>query len=723
MQNNMKAKVITIVLSCLMTGTQAQNTDSIATGLTNFNDTTFALGGVTVKGNLPKTRVKGDAMRTIVAGTVLEKAGTVSDVLKRIPMLKTEKEGAVEVFGRGDAEVYINGRKVVDLNELSRLRSEQVKSVDVVQNPGARYAASTKAVVRIQLVKAKGEGLSFTENASASYQYGTTLTNNFDLNYRKGGLDITGSFWNGRYDGLEVHQDNDLTYFVGSDKYVDLGRQFMEYDYKGWSPQIQINYMFDDNHSIGAFYKYDRKPKETYEGWLNTDIYANGEKTERSESDIYKEDTFKKHIFNAYYNGRIGKLSIDFNVDGLFNSSDDDNSTTETTILPDGSRTQSLVNNLTINENNFWATKLIFSYPVWNGNLSVGGEYSHNNRTDIYSYNSQLNLPVKATDTKIKESSTAGFVEYGRLFGRLFAQVGLRYERISNDYYNFGKLDSEVSQTYTDLFPSAVVSMPIGKWQTSLSYRRDIQRPYYSQLSSSTIYINRYSLQSGNPYLKPTYTHSIVFNTAYKAFNLSINYAHTKDVVTMLTEPFPGSNDPLLSLIHPVNSHDGYDKLIIMPSFRPTIGVWHPMWTAGLILQNYKTLTAKGSEMTMNNPFYQVIWNNDIVLSNGWRLNGGMQFNSKGDYDNFRISCYMFRTDLGIQKDFNLKALGTITADIRCYDIFNTAKTGTTIYGIRELTVENESRRTFSIDLTWKFNEARSKYKGSGAGAKQKARM
>ncbi|MDD6978491.1 MAG: hypothetical protein PUI72_09320 [Prevotellaceae bacterium] len=294
----MKAKVITIVLSCLMTGMQAQNTDSIATGLTNFNDTTFALGGVTVKGNLPKTRVKGDAMRTIVAGTVLEKAGTVSDVLKRIPMLKTEKGGAVEVFGRGDAEVYINGRKVVDLNELSRLRSEQVKSVDVVQNPGARYAASTKAVVRIQLVKAKGEGLSFTENASASYQYGTTLTNNFDLNYRKGGLDITGSFWNGRYDGLEVHQDNDLTYFVGSDKYVDLGRQFMEYDYKGWSPQIQINYMFDDNHSIGAFYKYDRKPKETYEGWLNTDIYANGEKTERSESDIYKEDTFKKHIFN-----------------------------------------------------------------------------------------------------------------------------------------------------------------------------------------------------------------------------------------------------------------------------------------------------------------------------------------------------------------------------------------------------------------------------------------
>ena len=35
----------------------------------------------------------------------------------------------------------------------------------------------------------------------------------------------------------------------------------------------------------------------------------------------------------------------------------------------------------------------------------------------------------------------------------------------------------------------------------------------------------------------------------------------------------------------------------------------------------------------------------------------------------------------------------------------------------------NPARTTFSLDLTWKFNEARSKYRGSGAGAKQKARM
>ena len=76
-----------------------------------------------------------------------------------------------------------------------------------------------------------------------------------------------------------------------------------------------------------------------------------------------------------------------------------------------------------------------------------------------------------------------------------------------------------------------------------------------------------------------------------------------------------------------------------------------------------------------------------------------------------------------MQRDFNLRRLAQLPLDVRCVDIFNTNKTDATIYGIRELTVHNPARRTFLINLTWKFNEARSKYRGSGAGEKQKARM
>jgi len=40
-----------------------------------------------------------------------------------------------------------------------------------------------------------------------------------------------------------------------------------------------------------------------------------------------------------------------------------------------------------------------------------------------------------------------------------------------------------------------------------------------------------------------------------------------------------------------------------------------------------------------------------------------------------------------------------------------------------DLATNNPARRTFILDLTWKFNEPRSKYRGKGAGDKQKARM
>ena len=696
-----------------------------SSGLTiQMNEDTQMLNEVMVKSSLPKTYVKGDAMRTTIAGTILEKAGSVSDMLSKVPSLEAERDGGVKVLGRGDAEVYINGRRVQDVKELSRLRSDQIQHVEVIQNPGARYAASTKAVVRIQLKKAQGEGFSFQDNLGTMYQYGFTLTNNLDVNYRKGGLDITASFWAGRFGHSKSLQENSLTYFVGHDRYEGFTTSETKNIWKGWSPQLQVNYMVNENHSFGAFYKYDRHPGGDMNSLFNTDIYEKGVFTELSESQIWQTDYFPKHIFNAYYNGKVGKLSIDWNVDGLFDDTETPGKTTEkSTDKVSGTTTVRSIESNTNSGNKFWASKLIFSYPVWKGNFSLGGEYSYNHRTDAYSFTASDAVPVKATDTEINEKSSAAFVEYGRPFGKVFAQVGLRYEHLTNDYFNFGKREDEVCRNYGDWFPTAVVSAPIGKVQLSLSYRRDIQRPSYSNLTSSTIYLNRYSYQSGNPYLKPTYTHSIVLNAAYQWMNMTVNYSRTKDVVTMSTEPYPGSEDPLISIIRPINSDEDYNQLSMICSLRPVIGCWHPSWTLVSIFQNYKTLCADGTILTLNHPFMTVDWQNDIELPHNFRLNATAQWASKGDYNNFRLTSMRFYTSLGIQHDINLRTLGTLTFDLRCADLFNSNNTDATIYGIRELTSSNPTRRTFMLNLTWKFNEARSKYRGSGAGEKQKARM
>ena len=486
------------------------------------------------------------------------------------------------------------------------------------------------------------------------------------------------------------------------------------YVWKGWSPQLQVNYMVNEKHSFGAYYKYDRHPSGELTSNFFTDSYENGKFKEHSESHIWQDDNFRKHIFNAYYNGKVGKLGIDLNIDGLFDKTETPGSTTEQTTtasvtggLPASTESR-LIESNTNSSNDFWASKLIFSYPILKGNLSVGGEYSYNHRMDAYSFTSTDAVPVKATDTEINEKSAAVFVEYGRQFGRLFAQVGMRYEHLQNDYYNFGVREDDVCRNYGDWFPTVVLSAPIGKMQLSLSYRRDIERPSYSNLTSSTIYLNRYAYQSGNPYLKPTYTHSLALNAAYQWANLTINYGRIKDVVTMSTEPYPGSTDPLVSLIRPINSTEDYDQLSFSLSARPTIGKWHPTWYAYSIFQNYKTPTIDGTLKTLNHPYLTLAWNNDIELPHAFRLMANMQWSSKGDYNNNRITCQRFNTTLGVQRDFRLGRMGSLTADLRCYDVFNTDKTDAIIYGIRELTTSNPARRTFMLDLTWKFNEARS---------------
>ena len=714
------------IAAMMMYATAMAQNDSLLKDTMMWYNQTHQLDGIVVQGRLPKTRVKGDAMRTTVAGTILEKAGTVSDALARIPSLEAERDGAVKVIGRGDAEVYINGRRVQDAKDLSRLRSDQIQHVDVVQNPGAHYAASTKAVVRITLKKAQGEGISFQDNAGAMYQYGHTLTNNLDVNYRTGGLDITASLWAGHYGHAKSLQENTLTYYAGPDKIEGVSWQESKNIWKGWSPQLQVNYMLNENHSFGAYYKYDRHPNGNYNCLYYTDNFENGNYVERSESNITQEDQFRKHIFNAYYNGRIGQLSIDLNIDGLFDDTETPGSTTETTAVPSVAvqqQTERSISSNTLSSNNFWASKLILGYPVWKGNLSVGGEYSYNHRTDAYDFHATDAVPVKTTDTEINEQSSAVFAEYGRQFGRVFAQVGLRYEHLTNDYYNFGQKEDEVCRDYGDWFPTAVISAPIGKVQLSLSYRRDIERPPYANLTSSTVYINRYTYQSGNPYLLPTYTHSLVLNTAYKWMNLTLNYGRIKDAITMSTEPYPGSADPLISLVRPINSQKDYDRLTVIASARPTIGCWHPTWAAVAMFQNYKSPTATGEMKTLNQPWFNGSWRNIIELPRDLRLTADLEWATKGEYNNFHITKPRIVGSLGVQKDFHLRRFGSLTADLRCIDIFNTNKTDAILYGYRELTVHNPARRTFMLDLTWKFNEARSKYRGSGAGEKQKARM
>ena len=163
-------------------------------------------GEVVVSTSRPVTVIKGNALVTNVEGSSLSIAGTARDVLARVPMV-IDSGGVFEVFGKGAPAVYINGRLVNDKQELAQLNSRDIKSVEVITNPGAAYAANVTSVIRIRTKPPKGDGWSGTSRTDNGFARDFRTGNIIDLKYRTGGLEVFANYGWWRGHSLMVRTD------------------------------------------------------------------------------------------------------------------------------------------------------------------------------------------------------------------------------------------------------------------------------------------------------------------------------------------------------------------------------------------------------------------------------------------------------------------------------------------------------------------------------------
>ena len=113
-------------------------------GTIRMQPDSYKLNGVEVKGSRPLVRIKDDALLTTIEGTYLSKLGTGNDILAHIPGV-IRNGNSIEVIGRGTPLIYINGRLMHNQSELDQLSSDQIKDVEVVMTPGAKYDATVNS--------------------------------------------------------------------------------------------------------------------------------------------------------------------------------------------------------------------------------------------------------------------------------------------------------------------------------------------------------------------------------------------------------------------------------------------------------------------------------------------------------------------------------------------------------------------------------------------------
>lgn len=701
-----------VKVTCIGYRTVFLNVTDDNLGVIVLKEESMTLGDVIVKSSLPKSKLKNGAVITTVAGSILEKTGNIYNLLDRIPNVTTQN-GKINIFGIGEPVIYINGKKVRDNTELDRLNPDEISTVEVKQNPGAQYASNVKAVIRINTKKRTKDGFGFETRTFGKNDENSRIGGyeQLNINYQKKGLEtftvlkikdaessIKQDLVQNTYVDNVWHQRNDIKGSIRNRQlYCGLG----------------VNYQISNNSFIGASFNFNRMFNKAVSN-IATTIYKDYAFTEESASDIAKPGNMSLASSNVYYMGKIGIVDINFNTDWLWDKDFSKVNTLERYQEYGGDWQDKAVHTKTNTKNELFASKLTFTLPFWKGQLSFGGEYSNTNRNS--SYDVQPMGLLDKQDNRIKEGMASVFCDYTRKFGQLRVLAGIRYENTDFNYYEEGKRIPEQSKRYGNLLPSLSLSLPVGKTQMQLSYGATIKRPSYYDMRSGIGYDNRYTYESGNPFLVSEISRNINYMVSYKWLMAEGIYTHVSDPIVMLTQSY--KDNPNIALIQNVNWKP-YNRIGASLSASPKFGIWHPSLRFHFFKQWFDMETHGGHGL--DNPKITVRFDNTIDTK-FCTISLLLTAQTKGDDETSYMYRNYFSSNLSIYKSF-LK--GKMVVFFYANDLLGTGNMHSKMYSgsMREIIHHDYSISEYSLTIRYRFNVAKKKYKGTGAGQSQKSRM
>ena len=484
----------------------------------NFGKDTLQLREVVVRATRPLAKLNSEGFVTEVKGTVLEKLGFAKDVMGMLPGV-LNNNGSIEVFGKGKPVFYINGHIVRNNIEVEQLKANQIDKITVITNPGSRYASTVGSIIKITTIKKVGDGFSFDNIATFGYRNYLYGKDNLDLNYRADKFDVFGTF------GFEKGKDTNSSKNVQNSWLSSHHQQNTTMKSTQHSKLIDGKWGFDFSSSpklsFGAFYQVSYAPIKTNSSIMSS-LYSDD--VIESETSAYKDIKLRdlEHLLDGYCHGVWGKWNLEMTFDLMWKKTHENQNVIEQTGINQDFGIKD------VGHARLMATELYASHPFLKGNFSFGVDFTNSSREE----NSESENSIMAGENnKIQELNMAYYVETMQHLGNVTFRIGGRYEHVNSEYFIGGRKNHEQSHVYDKFFPTASLSLPIGKTMVQLSYSKQCYRPLYSQLSNTVHYVNKYLYQSGNPYLQPSYSDNISLNLRYRWLALTANYKKVQNQI------------------------------------------------------------------------------------------------------------------------------------------------------------------------------------------------
>jgi ferric enterobactin receptor len=532
--------------------------------------------------------------------------GDATDVMRKVPMLSVDINGNVQLRGAA-VRVLINGKPSGTMansvaDALKMIPAEQIKSVEVITSPSAKYdAEGSGGIINIITKKKTAEGINGSINGTAG-----TRSNNgaFNISAKTGRLSVTGNLGvNQAYpQNSKVVTFNRSTIQGITNETLQNG--FSKWSRVGYNGGGGLDYDINGYNNISTTVKLNRFSNG---GPGRSDITRNG----MASTNIRDMDmSFNNLDWNVDYRKTSKKEGEEFSASAQLSTGRNGSDFSNQFIIP-GSDDEVITGHNT-GKNNEYTLQTDYTYPFSKTTtLETGLKGIFRNIKSDYD--------VAQQDFDYDQNVAAAYGVMGfKLSKKILVKAGLRaeYTKINGLAGNVLNFDND----YFNLFPSVVMSQTLKAGTTlKLSYNRRVQRPSLFYLNPFVNESDVFNPIKGNPKLDPELTDNMEFG--YSTFikgsmiNASVFYRTTKDVIESFIEPqIEGGIAKNLTTYRNVGRSQSYG-VNVFGSYNPK-----PKWTlmANLGLNTYEVKNAESNLNTGTFLNYTAFARSAYALPGGW---------------------------------------------------------------------------------------------------------
>ncbi len=656
---------------------------SVETGLIKLNSGNQQLQAVTVEGQRALVEEKVDRTVYNAENDATTKGGDATDVLRRVPMLTVDMDGNVTLRGNSNLRVLINNKpstitasSVADA--LKQIPADQIKSVEVITSPSAKYdAEGSGGIINIITKKNTLQGLTLNVDGGVGYRASNLGVNG---NYRTGKMGFSlGGFARAGYNVLGKFSNSQLT-TSGANQSLTLQNADTRRSDLFSNVNFGWDYDIDANNSLAASVRYGNRNGTGYQDNLFSQNFSNNVLTSSSLRQVETDNKNNNIDASLTYTHLFKKPQQEFSLLGQYSRNNGNNNFYNFILDTATLATTQRLRNDNISYNQEITAQADYQTPVGTNQLiEVGGKailrkvssdyssYSATGETDPYTKvpNSNLsnvftyNQNIAATYLSYTYTSKSGYS----------LKAGGRYEYTTIDA-NFSNEKGPVTiPSYSVIVPSANISKRLPNGTVKLAYNRRIQRPSIQFLNPNIQFSNPYNITTGNPNLEPEYTNNyeLSYSTAIKSVNLNFsgfvrNTDNAIQAIRGVIGNVPTDPDTLATSYKNIGREDAYGGSVfgnVNLSSKLTLNAGTDFYYAVLKNNDPNPLyTASNQGWVVN---FRMFGN--YTISNGWGLQffafyRGPQVLLQGKQGNF----YMY--SMSVRKEFaNKKASIGLAAD------------------------------------------------------------